>query len=104
MFRICCKLRIICPPFTVQIIIIQPGFLLPVNIINTAETMNIKNIAKANIFVEELGLDDSQWIKGDPYKTAKVYERIHPTETCEDVYIPKWPNNIINESTKYFIR
>ena len=50
-FRICCKLSIICPPFTVQIII-QPGFLLPVNIVNTAETMNINNIANANIFVE----------------------------------------------------
>lgn len=51
-FRICCKLSRICPPFTVQIIIIQPDFLLPVTIINTAETMNIKNIANAYIFVE----------------------------------------------------
>lgn len=49
--------------------------------------------------LEELGLDDSKWIKGDPYKTAKVYEKIHPTETCEDVYIPEWANKKIDEST-----
>lgn len=37
-----------------------------------------------------LGLDDSKWIKGDPYKTAKLYETIHPVEHCEDVYMPDW--------------
>ena len=40
--------------------------------------------------LEEYGLDDSKWIKGDPYETAKVYEKIHPTETCDDIYIPDW--------------
>ena len=40
--------------------------------------------------LEELGLDDSKWIEGDPYETGHVYEKLHPTETCEDLYIPKW--------------
>jgi len=40
--------------------------------------------------LEELGLDDSKWIKGDPYETAHVYEKLHLLEMCEDVYIPDW--------------
>ena len=40
--------------------------------------------------LEELGLDDSQWVEGDPYETAHIYEKIHPSKTCEDVYTPDW--------------
>ena len=40
--------------------------------------------------LEELGLDDSKWIKGDPYETAHVYEDIHPEKRCDMDYIPKW--------------
>ena len=40
--------------------------------------------------LEEVGLTDSEWIKGDPYKTAHIYEKIHSPEVYEDVYIPKW--------------
>ena len=40
--------------------------------------------------LEEIGLTDSKWIKGDPYKTANIYEKIHSPEIYEDVYIPKW--------------
>ena len=40
--------------------------------------------------LQQLGLDDSKWIKGDPFQTAKRYEKIHPTKHCEDIYIPDW--------------
>lgn len=40
--------------------------------------------------LEELGLDDSKWIEGDPYETAHVYEKLHPETFCDDVFIPKW--------------
>ena len=40
--------------------------------------------------LEELGLDDSQWIKGDPYETAKLYEKIHPEKRADVEYIPSW--------------
>ena len=40
--------------------------------------------------LEELGLDDSKRIKGDPYETAKVYEKIHPEKQADDEYIPEW--------------
>lgn len=40
--------------------------------------------------LEELGLDDSKWIPGDPYKSAHIYKELHPLETCEDTYIPEW--------------
>lgn len=38
--------------------------------------------------LEELGLDDSKWIEGDPYVTAHIYQNIHPEEVCEDEYFP----------------
>lgn len=47
--------------------------------------------------LENLGLDDSKWIKGDPYETAKTYEKLHIKETCEDVYLPEWANKLNNE-------
>lgn len=34
--------------------------------------------------LEELGMDDSSWIEGDPYKTAHIYQNIRPKEVCED--------------------
>ena len=40
--------------------------------------------------LEELGLDDSKWIPGDPYKSAHIYKELHPLETCEDTYVPEW--------------
>lgn len=40
--------------------------------------------------LEELGLDDSKWIPGDPYKSANIYKELHPLETCEDTYVPEW--------------
>lgn len=40
--------------------------------------------------LKELGLNDDAWINGDPYKTAKLYEKIHPIKHCEDIYIPNW--------------
>ena len=44
--------------------------------------------------LNEIGLDDSRWIKGDPYETAKLYEQIHLKENYnefyEDIYIPEW--------------
>jgi glycosyltransferase involved in cell wall biosynthesis len=40
--------------------------------------------------LQQLGLDDSKWIKGDPFQTAKRYEKIHPQKHCEDIYIPDW--------------
>lgn len=40
--------------------------------------------------LEELGLDDSKWIEGDPYETAHIYEKMHPLKTGEDLYIPEW--------------
>ena len=40
--------------------------------------------------LEEVGLDDSKWIPGDPYESAYIYKKIHPTKFYEDVYIPKW--------------
>ena len=40
--------------------------------------------------LEELGLDDSKWIEGDPYVTAHIYEKIHPEKICEDLFIPIW--------------
>ncbi|MCM1217968.1 MAG: glycosyltransferase [Lachnospiraceae bacterium] len=36
----------------------------------------------------ELGLDDSKWIKGDPYVTAHVYQNCRPDEVGEDEYFP----------------
>lgn len=40
--------------------------------------------------LEEVGLDDSRWIKGDPYKTAHEYEGDKNAKHYEDVYLPKW--------------
>lgn len=40
--------------------------------------------------LEELGLDDSKWIPGDPYKSAHIYKELHSLETCEDTYVPEW--------------
>lgn len=40
--------------------------------------------------LEELGLDDSKWIEGDPYETAHVYEKLHPEKFCDDVFFPEW--------------
>lgn len=40
--------------------------------------------------LESLGINDDKWIQGEPYLTAKKYEKIHPNEICEDIYYPKW--------------
>ena len=40
--------------------------------------------------LEEVGLSDSKWVKGDPYLTAHVYEKLHLLTVYEDEYIPKW--------------
>ena len=40
--------------------------------------------------LNEVGLDDSKWIKGDPYTTAHVYEDLHLSTIYEDQYIPEW--------------
>lgn len=40
--------------------------------------------------LEKVGLDDSKWIREDPYSTALVYKKIHPREYYEDSFIPKW--------------
>ena len=44
--------------------------------------------------LEEIGLKDDKWIKGDPYETAKVYEKYHLKENYndiyEDIYLPSW--------------
>lgn len=42
--------------------------------------------------LEEFGLDDSQRIEGDPYRTALQYEQLHPAEYCDDDYIPDFIN------------
>ena len=39
--------------------------------------------------LEEVGLDDSKWIKGDPYITAHEYEGDKNAKHYEDVYLPK---------------
>lgn len=43
--------------------------------------------------LEELGLDDSKWVQGDPYETAQIYQRIRSKEICEDIYLPEWAKN-----------
>lgn len=40
--------------------------------------------------LEELGLPDDRWIKGDPYVTAHKYEGDTTIRRCDDVYIPEW--------------
>lgn len=40
--------------------------------------------------LEELGLDDSKWIVGDPYETAHVYELAHDEKIADDLFIPAW--------------
>jgi len=40
--------------------------------------------------LEELGLDDSHWVKGDPHETISIYEKLHLPEICEDQYLPEW--------------
>lgn len=36
----------------------------------------------------ELGLNDDEWIEGDPYETAHIYEELHLPIICEDQYQP----------------
>lgn len=38
--------------------------------------------------LEELGLDDSKWVEGDPYVTAHVYEELNLPSVCEDQFDP----------------
>lgn len=40
--------------------------------------------------LNEIGLDDSKWIKGDPYETALIYKNEHPILYYEDIYRPKF--------------
>ena len=40
--------------------------------------------------LEEVGLDDSKWIPGDPYESAYVYKKLHSEKFYEDIYLPKW--------------
>jgi len=44
--------------------------------------------------LEQVGLDDSKWISGDPYETAHVYKKLHTkgeyNKIYEDIYIPEW--------------
>lgn len=42
----------------------------------------------------ELGMNDDNWIEGDPYMTLKVYEKLHVMEVCEDQFDPF--NNFID--------
>lgn len=38
--------------------------------------------------LEELGMDDSLWVEGDPFHTCKIYEKVHPIDTCDSEYDP----------------
>lgn len=40
--------------------------------------------------LEEVGLKDDKWIKGDPYVTAEVYREYRSPEYYEDLYLPEW--------------
>ena len=44
--------------------------------------------------LNEIGLDDSKWIKGDPYETSHVYKELHLKGeydlVYEDIYLPDW--------------
>ena len=43
--------------------------------------------------LEELGADDSKWIKGDPYETAMLYHSDYNMKNVEDIFIPEWAKN-----------